>query len=321
MPYCAAALVLGDIVVKKPVFCCSASLDCCEGVWATSSASKARNSSTSLPLQSRAQRGHLGVTAAAPRQGPTRPLPGPLAPTPQDRLSFQEPAFPTSADRSLHGPKQLCPVPYSHATRVPDGCPNPARLWGCGASPSPPWYGAPGAPGLPFLGARASHAKPRAAPTAGEGERVPGCPRPPPGPTAPPAAHLRRGREAAPAPAPAGGSSAPPCRPRAAHGRGASARGSVSRGGRQPAPGIPSRPRGERGRRQAGMAFRAPAGGRRPTDASVGQWQAAVGPRGGAEGRGREAGMGRVSLGCLRRWLRLCGGDGCSRGAQAAPGI
>lgn len=199
-PHGAAALVPGDTAVQKPVFCCFASL-ARRKVWATSSASNARNPSTSLRRQSGSQRGRRG----GPRRSPEPP---PAPPRPARRLLPRAPALPPEAGRWLPGPKQLC-LPKTqfqiHATRPPTAAQS-CRVWGC--TPSPPRSGAPS---LPPLRARDSYPKP------GTGRRARGRP-------TPPGTHLRPGRQAgpAPAPAPAGGSSAPPCGPRAAAGRRAS---------------------------------------------------------------------------------------------------
>lgn len=162
------------------------------------------------PERERARRGRRRSSAPVrPRQTPSHRTP--------DRaraLSAREPASAASAGRlPPRDPHQPCLLLTE--MRPADGRPNPAA----GSPPHPA--------ATPHPSDRRSRASRRQR-LRQPGERVPSCPPRRPG------AHLRRAREAAPAPA--RGSSAPPCRPRAADRRGASPAGSDRRGGRRPAP-------------------------------------------------------------------------------------
>lgn len=100
-------------------------------MWATSSAGKARNPSTSLQQQSSSRRGRRGGDAAATRQqGPTPTAAGAPYPTPPRKAGFLLPgACLPRRGRSLAAWTQTAlpaqdAVPFSDATPVPDVCPH-----------------------------------------------------------------------------------------------------------------------------------------------------------------------------------------------------
>lgn len=186
-------------------------------MWATSSVSEVRNPSTSLRQQPSSQawtrrRGKGRRARPQPRPGPP-PQPGP-------------PAHGLSLSRNRR------PAPRQAARGLD---PNSSASRGCGS--------------LLRCAARAPHLLPRwsCADRRRSTERPGFLPAAPASPHRP-CTYLRRAREDAPAPVPvpAGGSSAPPCRPHAAGRHGASTRGSVRRRGRPTAPGLGSPPQAER---------------------------------------------------------------------------
>lgn len=189
--YCAAAPVPGDIFVSKArVFSVAHRVSTAAKVSATSSASKARNPSTSLRQQSRARRGHReGDTGARGRQGPTPAAAGaPHAaathPSPQDPLSLSRnpPALPRRVARCL-GPRAQFLTEGRPRPRRPPQTLQPVPLPAPGRAPrtSHPWDGGP------------RTFQRRAAPTAGgeTASRAPAAPAPPHRAPGPPAAESR----------------------------------------------------------------------------------------------------------------------------------
>lgn len=283
------SFVLGHFL--KPAFSpLFSKSDCCEGVNHILCTQGAKWQLPSWPAS------RWSTLQGCPRPW-TPPLPaavmGPTAPQPiRLAFPFREPAVPASAgDPNTSVPRGPL-VPHSDTTPRPHRSSTPA-----GAVQPPhrqhPAYRRvrPRLPGPPPI---RRHRPCRA-------------PRP-----VRPGAHLRRWGEAAPAPV--GSSSAPPCGPRAADGRAASARGSVRRG--PPAGARPRFPAADpRGRRGAGTAVRGPAPG--PTDAPDRQSEAEA--EAGAGGAGppgavRVAGGGRARVEGERLLASALCSPGCSSG-------
>lgn len=304
-------------------------------VWATSSASKARNPSTSLQQQSSSRRGRReSDTAATRRQGPTPTAAGAPHRTAPRKAGFLFPG--TCRGRSLAAWTQTAlpsedAVPYSDATPVPDVCPNlaqglrgqrvdvsarvkGARLWGRPASPIP--RSAVPAP-------QPQREKESASPVA----RRPPPPAPRPAPLLRPGPTCRGGAKplplllllSLPHPRPRG----PPWRRHAGRALQTGAKpppvGLSAAAAARPRPGLASRRLGGRTRRGAGRAAGAPSRSRRPTDARVRQWRAAaVLGAGHGAGPGGMGGVSALSLGRVRRLL-LGSAGGTPRHPGAAP--
>lgn len=249
--------MFGDTVVQKPVFSVVQQVLTAAKVWPTSSTSKARNPSTppaplQLPRQqSSSQTGRRERDTAAPRrQGPTpsgclrpppRSSPQEGLPPPGNLPSPPPKVAPSHDPNSSASGGQFLYMRMRRDSR-PRLQPNPCRRC-LGVQPVP--HRLPlGRPRTSQPSARGRrNPEPRTAPTARRGGSAPGCPQTPARsapPRRPPArAHLRRGHEDPPAPAPPGRFSASPCRPRCGRARSLPRR-SVGRRGRPPAPGLAS---------------------------------------------------------------------------------
>ena len=273
-------------------------------VWATSSATKARNASTSPATpttikfsEGTPRRGRCPSSAAEPDPG--RCLSPPPRSSPPDGLPPPRnlPSLPRQVARGLDPNRSASRgrVPIQ-TRRDPRPRRQPQRCRGCFEAAAP----CPGAAPRTFQ------------PSARRGTARGPPPRPRPG------AHLPLGREdpPAPAPAPAGGFSAPPCRPRAADGRGASSVGQSDA----------AAARRRRGSLPRGWLAREARGGDRGRRSRPGE-PGGRRTRGAANGRPRRRWAGsRAEMGgasAHRRGLpsAASGSRRCARSLEAAPGF